>query len=173
MQDFIEAIDKSAENDNWYGALFIALSLPDICGKIEYPEENSSQRRYAAWFEKYVQPNYTHNVGAEEEVTVFLSGNDCYALRCAYLHEGGYDITGQRAREVVEKFHFIVAPPGFTIHCNTINAKLQLQIDIFCDDIKQGVLSWLEDIKDDEKKSGANEELLKIQFPDPGGGIRI
>jgi hypothetical protein len=126
MDEFVEAIDLSIAASNWYGALFIALSLPDICGRIDSPSETSSKRRYAAWFEKYVQPKYTRSVGAEREETVFLCGNDCYALRCAYLHEGSDDISAQLAKTAVEKFHFIGAPTGCVIHCNMIDTKLQL-----------------------------------------------
>lgn len=151
MNEFIEAIDRSAGADNWYGALFVALSLPDICGKIEQPGENSSQLRYASWFDKYIRPKYTYRE------QVFLGGNDCYALRCAYLHEGSDSISQQRAKEVVEKFHFIVAPTGQVIHCNMMNKKLQLQVDIFCEDIKKGVLAWLRDIQTDAEVGSDKE----------------
>ena len=46
MRHFISAVNKSLENENWYAALFIALTLPDICGKIQYPYLNSSEKRY-------------------------------------------------------------------------------------------------------------------------------
>ena len=173
MNEFIGAIDSSFQSGNWYGALFIALSLPDICGKLNLPNEPGSQRRYAAWFDRYVRPKYTHKVGAYGHEKVFLSGNDCYALRCAFLHEGTDNTQAQRAREAVEKFHFIVAPPGCVIHCNSLGAKLQLQVDIFCEDIKQGVLSWLRDIETDVGKVASTQGLLKIQFPDVQGGIQF
>lgn len=102
-----------------------------------------------------------------------LGGNDCYALRCAYLHEGADDISKQRAREAVDKFLFIVAPSGLTIHCNMINNRLQLQVDIFCADIKDGVVNWLSDIAGDSDKVAETAKLLKIQLPDPNGGILI
>lgn len=173
MNEFIEAIDRSGAAGNWYGALFVALSLPDICGKIDNPTEHGSQRRYATWFDRYVKPKYTHRAGLDGHEVTFLSGNDCYALRCAYLHEGSDDTTRQRAREVVDKYHFIVAPQGFVIHCNMINTKLQLQVDIFCEDIKQGVIAWVRDIQGDGTRAAATKSLLKIQFPDASGGIRI
>ncbi|TKS62185.1 MAG: hypothetical protein EWM73_02723 [Nitrospira sp.] len=173
MQEFVEAIDRSTAAQNWYGGLFVALSLPDICGKIDQPQETGSQRRYAAWFDKYVKPKYTHRIGVDRCEQVFLGGNDCYALRCAYLHEGSDNISLQRAREAVERFHFIVAPPGCTIHCNMLGTKLQLQVDIFCEDVKQGILAWLKDIQADPTKVQAAQSLLKIQFPDANSGIRI
>ena len=65
------------------------------------------------------------------EEHVFLSGADCYALRCAFLHEGRDEITDQRAGEVLDAFAFVVPPAGSAIHSNQNNQTLQLQVDIF------------------------------------------
>jgi hypothetical protein len=75
----------------------------------------------------------------------FLSGGDAYALRCAYLHEGGAGIGAQRARQTLDKFHFIVPPcDGNVVHCNQDNDTLQLQTDLFCADICDGAEAWIE-----------------------------
>lgn len=79
----------------------------------------------------------------------------------------------QRAREVVEKFQFIVAPPGMKIHCNMIGAKLQLQVDIFCNDVKNGINRWINDIENDSDKQSAISNLLTIQLPNPDGSMQI
>lgn len=44
MNHFINALETSIQTENWYSVLFISLSLPDICGKIDEPNENSSKR---------------------------------------------------------------------------------------------------------------------------------
>ena len=36
----IDEIEKSLENECYIAALALALTLPDICGKAEYPSEN-------------------------------------------------------------------------------------------------------------------------------------
>jgi len=53
MKTFIGSIRLSVANENWYGALIISLILPDICGKIEFPNK-STGKRYSEWFDKYV-----------------------------------------------------------------------------------------------------------------------
>lgn len=176
MNDLIRALEECLNFSNWHAALFVALSLPDICGKIEKPLINSSQQRYADWFDKYVGyvgSNYKYNNSMPGQESIFLSGNDCYALRCAYLHEGVGDITMQSAREVVEKFQFIIAPPKMKIHCNMIDTKLQLQVDEFCKDVKNGINHWLNDIKNDSDKQSAISNLLTIQLPNPDGSMQI
>jgi hypothetical protein len=34
MQHLVDSVRKDLQNENWYAALFMALTLPDICGKI-------------------------------------------------------------------------------------------------------------------------------------------
>jgi len=146
MDDLISALESSVANKNWYGSLFVALSVPDICGYLESPTERS-QARYERWFEKYMLPKYSSRIGPERTLHTFLSPSDCYALRCALLHEGREEITEQRAREALDRFHFIEPPPGGQIHCNQINNVLQLQVDIFCNDILEGLRKWVQDVQ--------------------------
>ena len=86
---------------------------------------------------------------------MFLEGSDCYALRCADLHQGELEITSQRARQVLERFHFTKPRPGMLIHDNLVSSSggvqkaLQLQIDQFCLDISEGVTKWLRDVESD------------------------
>ena len=94
----------------------VALTLPDIAGKIEYPI-SSSRVRYSSWFNKYVGERYKSRIGARNEEHTFLSGNDCYALRCAYLHEGVTDISGQKSRDVLDDFIFVALKEGSRVHC--------------------------------------------------------
>lgn len=164
MEKFIDALIKNLNAENWYGALFIALALPDICGKIENPNDNSGPR-YRAWCEKYLVPKYTHRVGTLDQghEHVFLSAADCYALRCSYLHEGGDDITTQIARQALDRFLFVYPPESGTIHCNQSNQTLQLQVDIFCKDMCDGVKQWLEDNKENQDVQNNMKELLEIR----------
>ena len=75
MKDILDSISKAIENENWYAALFNTMTLPDICVSLEHGKTTGNQ--YAAWFDENL-PQYNK----------ILSGSDCYALRCALLHEG-------------------------------------------------------------------------------------
>lgn len=161
MKQLIDSIHLALANKNWYAAITITLILPDICGKLERPSEKS-ETRYVDWFNRYIQPKYTAQIGAQHQTHVFLSGNDCYALRCAYLHEGSDDIVEQKARKALERFVFVSPPPGSIIHCNQPGNKLQLQVDIFCKDLCEGVERWLSDIKNDATILNRMNRLLTI-----------
>ncbi|MDZ7993125.1 MAG: hypothetical protein RM022_025760 [Nostoc sp. EfeVER01] len=64
--------------------------------------------RYLNWYNSYIKEKYTGIGGRwneekeyvydENAKSIFLSGEDCYALRCAYLHNGLDEITEQKAR---------------------------------------------------------------------------
>ena len=161
MDDLIKALESSVANKNWYGSLFVALSVPDICGYLESPTERS-QARYERWFEKYMLPKYSSCVGPSRTPHVFLLPSDCYALRCALLHEGRGDITEQLAREALDRFHFIEPPPSGLIHCNQINNVLQLQVDIFCNDVLSGLRKWLQDIQNVPNVEQRIGNILKV-----------
>jgi len=161
MDDLIKAFESSVANKNWYGSLFVALSVPDICGYLESPTVRS-QVRYERWFAKYMLPNYLAHIGSEKTPHTFLSPSDCYALRCALFHEGREEITEQRAREALDRFHFIEPPPSGQIHCNQVNNVLQLQVDIFCNDVLSGLREWFQhfqNVPDVGKRIGG---LLKV-----------
>jgi hypothetical protein len=166
MNYLIDSVIKSLQNKNWYAALTLTLTLPDICGKIEYPKIISS-KRYSKWFDKYVKSKYTKEVGPAHKIRIFLNGKDCYALRCSYLNQGTSPIFFQKVRDVLDDFQFVVPPEGFLLHCNQVNKILQLQVEDFCTDIVDSVETWLHDIKDDQVKMGKINKLLKITIITP------
>lgn len=162
MKQFIEAVEKSIENENWYGALVVALTLPDMAGWVDDPRKGS-HARYTAWFEEFVLPTYKRPVGPNHVIETFLPPGDCYALRCAILHEGRDETTDQRARDVLKRFQFVVPPKGSEIHCNLLGNKLQLQVDIFCRDMCQGAQQWLQSIPiDDRDRQNRLSQMIVI-----------
>lgn len=174
MNNFIEALDASIKTKNWYSVLFISLTLPDICGKIDRPDLKSSKLRTIEWYNKYLLPAYTSFIGPSKTKHVFLSGSDFYALRCACLHEGSNDISEQKARETLQSFIFIQPmDSSLYVHCNQINNSLQLQVDQFGSDVLFAVKCWMKDISSDQNKISKIESMLFIKMIDPSKGFSI
>jgi hypothetical protein len=144
MQHLIDAVRHAIQEKNWYAALATALTMPDIAGKLD-GRTGGSQARFVTWFNDYMRPKYTDLIGSgvSQKSHVFLSGNDCYALRCAYLHQGEFDITTQKAKDVLDHFKFVAPFPGRLIHRNQTNNVLQLQVDVFCEEMCAAVDEWL------------------------------
>lgn len=143
MNHLIQAVRMAASIQNHYAALSLALALPDICGKLENPTWRST-RRYTEWFRANMQPRYTHPIGPSHGVHVFLSAEDCYALRCAYLHEGDMDITEQHVRQTLERFHFVLpSVSGNVYHFVQHDNAMAIEPGRFCEEICQAVEVWL------------------------------
>lgn len=161
MKNFTDAVRKAVEQKNWYSALSSALILPDICGRLVDPSLGSAAR-YKPWFDQWMGHHYKSEIGPERELHVFLSGSDCYALRCSLLHHGDADIRTQRARKALDDFHFVVTEPGAHVHCNQIENTLQLQTDIFAMQMADAVDAWADSVKDDPVIQKRMQGLLVI-----------
>jgi hypothetical protein len=177
LSNFTNAVKDSLKQENWYSALTLVLTLPDICGKLENPTQ-SSTKRYINWFDKYLGKEYSLEICGE--ILIFLSGRDVYALRCSYLHGGEGNISSQRIMELLDEFVFIV--PKFIdgeykgSHCNKINNKLQLRVDLFCIDICNAVDEWVNNNGGNKRIQEATNKMLEIHMNGVtlyGGGIRI
>jgi hypothetical protein len=158
---------------NWHAALSLALTLPDICARLERPEVKSSRLRYTDWCDRYISPRYTMQIGGSAEPHVFLSGSDCYALRCAVLHEGSDDIVNQRAKYALDGFRFTEPLPGVFIHMNKLNNRLQLEVDRFCADVCAAVAQWLDDVASRDDVQTSMGSLMRVEGPAADGSFAI
>ena len=159
MEKILKSIENSLQNKNWYSAFVLALILSDICGKLE-DNNKSTSKRYPDWFNTYLGKKYNG----------FLSGDDCYALRCSFLHEGSSNIEKQRAKDILD--HFVFISNG--AHCNRFSncyfgdSKydgkdfLQLSTNNFCQDMIEATKQWLMDVKDNESVQKNMAEMLEI-----------
>ncbi|GFI62303.1 hypothetical protein IMSAG049_01481 [Clostridiales bacterium] len=135
MERLVKSIKCALDNQNYYSALFIALALPDICGKIEFG--NGNKYRYKKWCDEYFVNREFEVYGTKISPYTIISSDDLFALRCSMLHEGSTEV-----KENIERFLFSVSKKNY-IHCNKINNKLNLDIDQFCNDMCDCVSDWL------------------------------
>jgi hypothetical protein len=134
VNPFVSAVRDALARENWYAALALALTLPDICVDLEKPKRGVGAR-YTQWWNTYLSRKYN---GA-------LSGDDCYKLRCTFLHQG------------LGNIRFVFPDPSGRLrpHCNRINGVLQLQVDLFCEHICEGIERW------EQKKLPEDPEIQK------------
>ena len=161
MESILRAIETDIKNKNWYGALVLSLVVPDICGKLENPTLGSKER-YIVWFNKYLTNKYgTH-----------LLADDCYALRCSYIHEGTNVVEHQSARKVLDKFVFLSQGTAHCCHIQNIDFGgtsddlkniLQLSVETFCNDMIESARKWLSDIQSINAIRERIAGMLKIE----------
>lgn len=163
INNFTCAVKKAIQDENWYAALAIALTLPDICGKLQNPSLGST-KRYIGFFNDFLKPKYVHKIGALQREHEFLNGNDMYALRCSFLHSGTIEISNQRIQEVLNKFVFLAPDKvnGHIVHMHQLDKTLQLQIDMFCLEVIDGVEIWIKSFKNDEEIQSRADSMIDI-----------
>ncbi|MGA5305344.1 hypothetical protein ACPCHT_35935 [Nucisporomicrobium flavum] len=147
------------------------MALPDISASCDPRSPNNVGERYAAWWNTYVAHHHRQRIGVDEREHTFMTGDDCYYLRCVFLHQGIDTLQHNQVRRTVERFYFVQPEPGSMIHRNQVNEILQLQVDMFCDEICQGVEAWL---KAEGQRSEVAERIDKLMKIDSAiGGVTI
>lgn len=164
IEDLVNSIQLSIKTENWVAALTVALTLPDICAKVDSRHGENTGSRYASWFEQYIV-KLPQSTGLGLSQYDFFSGKDCYALRCAFLHEGDMDTTGQNAQEFVDGFSFVVSESSLWSISNSYGKKanIGLNVTFFCRDICSGVKNWLAVANENEAIKLRLDRLPKIK----------
>jgi hypothetical protein len=157
MENLVLAIRRAVESANWYGAIYLALTMPDICSKLQFPNASGSGARYKAWFDRYLKPAYTVLIGGKE--TVFLAAGDCYGLRCSILHEGSEEISEQRVRESLNRFYFTT----MGAHRVRANDTLTLNVRDFCEEMCAAVGAWEADVGSSKEIQTRIAEMVKVR----------
>ncbi|SMF64614.1 hypothetical protein [Streptomyces sp. Amel2xC10] len=158
MEGFFAGLEQAIRERNWHATLVLALTLPDICAKTVTPV-GGSRKRYADWFDRHVSPKYMG--GSAQYRQVHLSGNDCYALRCALLHEGTTDTSEHSAAEILERFQFVTpGERGNIWHNNRHDATLILMVDQFAKDVLDSARAWWASVPDEQRHSRQHLALI-------------
>ncbi|CFR19570.1 Uncharacterised protein [Yersinia kristensenii] len=165
MRFFIDSIRMSVQEKNWFAALFISLSMPDICAATENPkkEKGTLGPKYQDWFNRYLKEKY----GMGHNPATHFTARDCWLSRCTCLHAG----LNAESKKRMMSFRF--TPPirdGWVIHLGNNNGVLQLQIDVFANDMCSAVEAWLDDVKDNCEIQSRINEIMKID-KEPLAGI--
>ena len=138
LSELKQALDKQC----YLSALTLALTIPDMCGQIEYPSitgKGSVGKRYSKWFDQYVKKYFiTDNI-------VFFTGKDCYALRNSILHSGQ-----SNASKRIQMFRLAMpdGPIPVQRRCNyssNTQKDIRISIDIqqLCWCLGMGMTDWI------------------------------
>jgi len=106
----IDDISRALDNEAYFAALTLVLTLPDICGKAQYPEAGVG-KRYIDWYDehigKYEQCPCEH---CKEVQMPYLSGEVVYSLRNSMIHQGTPNISKKDIKNNSNKIdHFVLA----------------------------------------------------------------
>ena len=145
-----------------FSALALTLALPDICGSIEYPElrgPNQVGERYRKWCDEWAK-------------MVTVSGADCYASRCAYLHNGTDEFNGRSARlATFNRIEFTFGQAGGGWVSNALPSgggqMVRTPHETFCRDMVGSAEGWRRLRADDPRVTEAIAGLMRMQPAEP------
>ena len=99
MEKLLEEIEKALSHDLYFAALSLVLTLPDICGRAEYPSA-SVTKRYISWYNEYIGQYARCPCDDCKEVQMpYLSGEVVYNLRNSFLHQGTPNIDSSQIKD--------------------------------------------------------------------------
>lgn len=148
--DRVREIELNIEDHRWQSALALALTLPDICGGIAYPEMVKKFRDGRVMFDR--QKNPARDVGSQyikwfddfaavyfklspKDEKPYICGERCWQLRCEYLHQN----KGFSNEDEMSDIHFHLGVNCGTSLCESkngrpVNESMNIRIDIeqFC-----------------------------------------
>jgi len=111
----VNDINNALDNKSYLSALSLALTLPDVCGKAEYPEKNTGER-YKLWYDEHIGKYETF----EGDTEPFLSGEVIYSLRNSFLHQATPNINKAKIKleqNKIDKFILVLEPTNqFSIY---------------------------------------------------------
>ncbi|WP_345831021.1 hypothetical protein AAGR22_06660 [Erwinia sp. HDF1-3R] len=160
MKQLVDSIQNTLNSKNWLSALYMAITLPDICAATENVVSGNGAR-YRDWFNRYMKKkydsaNYYEYVEAyhperikilpqeildgykKEPTKVKFTAESCWALRNATLHEG-------MDEDKLKKFRITVPDALNNVHHLTHDKTggiVQIDASIFCEDIIEAVKAW-------------------------------
>lgn len=162
LRSFVLAARSAAAADNWFAALALALTLPEICAAVDDPGPGRSRERYIAWWDIYMAHHYVVRPDADEnwEAFTYLPGPDAYGLRCAFLHAGTDVIEGKNTK--MTRIRFMGPPSSLAFGYNEPLETLNVGLEQFVEWVCQAVEIWLNDRQGDEAIQARLQGLVSI-----------
>lgn len=106
----INDIEFCLNKEHYLAALALALTLPDICGKAEFPKDKTVASRYIKWFNKFMTM-YAKPTSRYAADMPYLVGEMVFNLRNEFLHLGNPNINRAKIKEEickVDKFKLLL-----------------------------------------------------------------
>lgn len=163
LQDFVDAARRAADDDNWFAALPLALTLPDICGAVDQPGPGKSKARYIEWWDTYMAGRYWVQPDEDEEPYepfTYFPGPDAYALRCSYLHSGTDSV--EAASKDLTRIRFLGPPTPAALGFDTRQRILNVGLEQFVEWVCLAVEQWMKDRRGDPEAQRRLTGLVTI-----------
>lgn len=173
----VKEIEMNVKDRRWQSALALALTIPDICGGIAFPDIVKKYRdgrivldrqknptrdvggQYVRWFDEYASGFFKIS---PEDAAPYICGERCWQLRCEYLHQNKGFINDEE-----EHVHFHLGVNCGTSICQALHAvkdldssEIRIDIEQFCLRMCQAARSYYESAHKEKDFSLYNTPVL-------------
>ncbi len=170
LQEIKEVLDKNL----FRSALILALTIPDICSRIEYSNQTDTpQKRYAKWFDDNISKYNVGEIGPDKNFDCF-NGYMCYLLRCRMIHGESKDIRDvpNRDESSLKKAEYDIIDFIFTNNTYSEFFKFEgkKKAALFCKSIPQlvmQIISCADGFYHNTKDKRKFTDACNIQIPLP------
>ena len=172
IKNIINDIELAKNSKAYLSALALALTLPEICGKIETATNTKkSSKYYIDWYNKWVYKYYrlppSKNPLIEKAANDSkLDGKFCYDLRNAVLHCGNTDLHNNN--EKISSFFFTVSDniaSSFSVVCSVSeNGAHDIQIHLNIINLIDTIISGVKDFLKENKDTSTIYGNINIEF---------
>ena len=174
----VEEVELNISDGRWQSALALALTLPDICGGIAFPEIVKRYRdgrvmldrqknptrdvggQYVHWFDEYAGEYF--KISSSDEAP-YICGERCWQLRCEYLHQNKGFLNNENESKV--RFHLgvncgtsVCQLDQATTHADGMD--IRIDIEQFCLRMCQAARSYYDDVHKEKDFSLYNTPVL-------------
>jgi len=150
VRTLLQQIRAGLDANLYYLSLYVALTIPDICGALDSDNGYATAEKYKDWHRRYVAPKYELDPAWRRMLgrDYYLSPEDCYIFRNSLLHQGTTLHPGAGWERI-----FFVEPSVLTItsHLNVVDNALNIDLRTFCDDVITGAEQWLDEVESTER----------------------
>lgn len=178
----IEDVERAIEHECYFAALALALTLPDICGKAEFPNDGNGAR-YKKWCKEFVYGIQSRNTPSGD--MPYLNEDMIYSLRNLFLHQGTPNVKPSSSwdeRCQVDHFTLEIVDPGgadgemsmveYSGYPSIVRREIQVGVRDLCYRLRMAAKKYYEenpdkftffdfDIKDRRKKDNPFNYLLE------------
>ena len=166
----IDEIEMNIRDKRWQSSLALALTIPDICGGIAYPDLVKRYRdgrikydqkkrtsrdvgaQYVRWFDEYASSYFMN------ENKQYICGQRCWQLRCEYLHQN----KGFMNEDVDVQFHLGVNCGTSVCNFESKDNEIRIDIEQFCLRMCKAGRAYYEAYKDVFDFSLYNTPVLEV-----------